>query len=163
MRGIHQSPVNSPHKGQWRGALMFSLICARINGWVNNREAGDLPSRSLWRHCSVFVGLVVLFDFFCRVGPIINTSKSSDRKWRRIFDHRDWVQKLSRTKKNDKNRPIAYRKHTEKVQRHRWQLIMADLMVRQCWKQYACCFFLYSRQLLFPALVVSHIRQSICI
>ena len=36
------SPVNSPHKGQWRGALMFSLICAWINGWVNNREAVDL-------------------------------------------------------------------------------------------------------------------------
>ena len=36
------SPANFPHKGQWRGALMFSLICARINGWVNNREAGDL-------------------------------------------------------------------------------------------------------------------------
>ena len=35
-------PVNSPHKGQWRGTLMFSLICARINDWVNNREAGDL-------------------------------------------------------------------------------------------------------------------------
>ena len=34
---IHRSPVNSPHKGQWRGALMFTLICARINGWVNNR------------------------------------------------------------------------------------------------------------------------------
>ena len=31
-----------PHKGQWRGALMFSLICVWINGWVNNREAGDL-------------------------------------------------------------------------------------------------------------------------
>ena len=42
VRGIHRSPVNSPHKGQWRGALMFSLICAWINGWVNNREAGDL-------------------------------------------------------------------------------------------------------------------------
>ena len=41
-RGLHRSPVNSPHKGQWRGALMFSLICAWINGWVNNREAGDL-------------------------------------------------------------------------------------------------------------------------
>ena len=39
--GIHRSPVNSPHKGQWRGALMFSLICARINAWVNS-EAGDL-------------------------------------------------------------------------------------------------------------------------
>ena len=35
-------PVNSPHKGQWCGALMFSLICARINDWLNNREAGDL-------------------------------------------------------------------------------------------------------------------------
>ena len=36
------SPVNSPHKGQLRGALMFSLICVGINGWVNNCEAGDL-------------------------------------------------------------------------------------------------------------------------
>ena len=42
VRGIHRSPVNSPHKGQWRGALMFSLTCLWINGWVNNREAGDL-------------------------------------------------------------------------------------------------------------------------
>ena len=42
VRGIHRSPVNSPHKGQWREALMFSLICAWINGWVNDREAGDL-------------------------------------------------------------------------------------------------------------------------
>ena len=41
VRGIHRSPVNSPHKGQWRRALVFSLICAWINGWVNNREAGD--------------------------------------------------------------------------------------------------------------------------
>ena len=40
--GIHRSPVNSPYKGQWRGALVFSLICTRINGWVNNREASDL-------------------------------------------------------------------------------------------------------------------------
>ena len=42
VRGIHRFPVNSPHKGQWRGTLMFSLICARINCWVNNREDGDL-------------------------------------------------------------------------------------------------------------------------
>ena len=28
VRGIHRSPVNSLHKGQWRGTLMFSLICA---------------------------------------------------------------------------------------------------------------------------------------
>ena len=35
----------SPHKGQWRGALMFSLICPWTNGWANNRYA-----RELWRH-----------------------------------------------------------------------------------------------------------------
>ena len=35
-------PVNSPHKGQWRGAWMFSLICVWINGWVNNHKAGVL-------------------------------------------------------------------------------------------------------------------------
>ena len=42
VREIHRSPVNFPHKGQWRGALMFSLINAWINDWLNNREAGDL-------------------------------------------------------------------------------------------------------------------------
>ena len=42
VRGIHRSPLNSPQKGQWRGALMFSLIYAWINAWLNNREAGDL-------------------------------------------------------------------------------------------------------------------------
>ena len=42
VRGIHRGPVNSPHKGKWRRELIFSLICASINGWVNNGEAGDL-------------------------------------------------------------------------------------------------------------------------
>ena len=42
VRGIQRSPVNSPHKGQWRGSLMHFLICVEINGWVKNREAGDL-------------------------------------------------------------------------------------------------------------------------
>ena len=44
VRGIHRSRW-IPHKGQWRGALMFSLTCVwtyMINDWVNNREAGDL-------------------------------------------------------------------------------------------------------------------------
>ena len=42
VRGNHRSPGNSPHKGQWRGALMFSLICACKHGWVTNGEPGDL-------------------------------------------------------------------------------------------------------------------------
>ena len=55
MRGIHRFPVNSPHKGQWRGALMFSLICVWINGWVNNREAGDLR-----RYCTHYDVTIML-------------------------------------------------------------------------------------------------------
>ena len=53
VRGIHRSPVNSPHKGQWRGALMFSLICAWTDGWVNNGYVGDL--RRHCAHCDVSV------------------------------------------------------------------------------------------------------------
>ena len=43
VRGIHRLPVNSPHKDQWRGALMFSLIWTK--SWANNREAGYLRRR----------------------------------------------------------------------------------------------------------------------
>ena len=66
VRGIHRSPVNSPQKDQWRRALMLSLICVWINGWENNREAGDFRrycahndvtvmncrshARSVWAH-----------------------------------------------------------------------------------------------------------------
>ena len=42
VRGIHRSPMNFPHKGQWRGSLMLSVICAWIKDWVNNREGCDL-------------------------------------------------------------------------------------------------------------------------
>ena len=45
VRGIHQPPVNSPCKDQWPEALMFSLICTWINGWVNSQNASDL-----WHH-----------------------------------------------------------------------------------------------------------------
>ena len=47
-------------KGQWRGALMFSLICAWINSWVNNRDADDL--RRHRAHYDVFV-MVVFFPY----------------------------------------------------------------------------------------------------
>ena len=58
--GNSPAPVNSPHKGQWRGALMFSLIYAWINGWVNNREDGDLR-----RHRAHFyVNVMVTYDLY---------------------------------------------------------------------------------------------------
>ena len=56
VRGIHRSPVNSPHKGQWRGVLMFSLICVckplskQWWGWWF-----EMRSRPLWRHRNVYL------------------------------------------------------------------------------------------------------------
>ena len=41
------------HNDQWRGDLMSSLICAWINGWVNNRAADDLLRH--WTHYDVIV------------------------------------------------------------------------------------------------------------
>ena len=58
VRGIHRSPVNSPQKGQWRGAWSLSLICAWINVWVNNREADDLRC-----HCAHYDVIVVSWTF----------------------------------------------------------------------------------------------------
>ena len=53
--GNSPMPVTSPHTGQWRGAWMFSLICAWINGWVNNRDAGDLRRNRAHYDVSVIV------------------------------------------------------------------------------------------------------------
>ena len=56
VRGVHRSSVNSPHKDQWRGVLMFSLICTCLNKRLNKqsrRRWFETPSCSLWRHCNV--------------------------------------------------------------------------------------------------------------
>ena len=57
--GIHRSPVNFLHKGQWGGALMFSLICVWINDWVNNSEVGDL--RRYRAHYDVSIMILMKF------------------------------------------------------------------------------------------------------
>ena len=47
-------PVNSPHKGQWRGALMF-FFYLRLNKRLSKQQWGwwfEMPSWSLWRHCN---------------------------------------------------------------------------------------------------------------
>ena len=61
------SPVNSPHKGQWRGALIFSLICAWTKGWVNNLDAGDL--RRHLAHYNVTVMLHLYTCLGCKAYP----------------------------------------------------------------------------------------------
>ena len=57
VRAIHRSPVKSSHKGQWRGSMMLSLVCVRINGWVKNHEAGDLE-----RHRAHYDVIVMWID-----------------------------------------------------------------------------------------------------
>ena len=61
VRGIHRWPVNSPHKGQRRGALVFSLICDWINSWVNNRDVGDLRRYRAHYDYIVLEGAVSVF------------------------------------------------------------------------------------------------------
>ena len=78
VREIHRSPVNFPHKGQWRGALMFSLIYAWINDWVNNREAGDL--RRQHGHYDVIV--MVKFQFLGFF--LIQIFKHKQVNWKRL-------------------------------------------------------------------------------
>ena len=51
VRGIHRSPVNSPHKGQWHGAFVFFDL--RLNKWLSKQYWGwwfEKLSRPLWRH-----------------------------------------------------------------------------------------------------------------
>ena len=67
--GIHWSLVNSPREGQWRGALMFSLICIWINGWVNNPKSGDLRC-----HRAHYDVTVMVYSSF-------NTSRVKLRDW----------------------------------------------------------------------------------
>ena len=75
VREIHQSPVNSPHKGQWRGALMFSFIYVWINGWVNNRQAGDL--RRYRAHYEVTVMQPYSISGWSSNGTVVLTSYTS--------------------------------------------------------------------------------------
>ena len=74
VQGIHQSPVNNPHKGQWHGALMFSLICAWTNDWINNRDAGH--SR---RHCAHYdVTVMILFKWYFNLTKYFMLPYSTD-------------------------------------------------------------------------------------
>ena len=80
------------HKGQWRGALIFSLICAWIDGCIDNRKAGDLrrhrahydvtvmtkwiiPRSTIW--LSVVPGTQLKTRFH---GPVSISEKTSYRK-----------------------------------------------------------------------------------
>ena len=95
VRGINRSRVKSPHKVQWRGALMLFLICAWMNDWVNNREADDLRRyRTHYDVIEMGVWYVVFCEHFrvcppntsisCRFGKTvrsIHTISASHKVW----------------------------------------------------------------------------------
>ena len=54
---------NTPHKGRWPGALMYSLICTRTNGWVNTRDDGDLTRHRAHYEVTVMNCLVYRGNF----------------------------------------------------------------------------------------------------
>ena len=72
---IYWSTVNSPHKGQWRGALMLTLIRAWINAWANTGEAGDLR-----RHNAYYDVIVMIIDLDTRVAI-----ERVMRKWQHCY------------------------------------------------------------------------------
>ena len=85
---IHLSLVNSPHKGQWHGALMFSLICTLKNSSINSCESGDLRCHHthydeviiMYRHCSVcfrYWSILTMSFWITPLGQPYNCSRTS--------------------------------------------------------------------------------------
>ena len=58
VRDIYWSPVNAPHKGQWHGALMFSLICTWTNDWANTQDTGDLRHHHAQYNVTVMISML---------------------------------------------------------------------------------------------------------
>ena len=75
VRGIHQSLVDSPHKGQWCRTLIYSLICAWTNGWANNRDADGL--RRHRAHYDVTVMDIMLIQRIIKICLLLWFSHSS--------------------------------------------------------------------------------------
>ena len=107
-------PVNSPHKCQWRRSLMFYLIGAWINGWVNNREAGDLRRRRAHYDVTVMSPMVtprkdqwrgaLMFSLIWTNGWTNNRDASDLRRHRAHYD----VTVMSRTTSWRDDDPIRY-------------------------------------------------------
>ena len=89
---IHRSSMNSPHKGQWRGAFM--LFYLRLNKRLSEQlrcRSFETPSRSLWRHCNVsWYHDVYKSPLFIWISDILrwNLSYSNELQWLDINEYR---------------------------------------------------------------------------
>ena len=68
--------VDSPHKGQWRGALMFSLTYDWTNNWANNQDAGDLR-----RHRTHYYVTVMWFTSVSSMVATVSIVELRDSIW----------------------------------------------------------------------------------
>ena len=66
VRGIHRSPVNSPHKT--RVAELWCFLWSAINGWINNSEAGDLRRHRAHYDVTITSGFMPYFQASCDIG-----------------------------------------------------------------------------------------------
>ena len=75
VQGSNRRPVNFPHEGQWRGALIFSLICAldKPLNQQSKRRWSETPSYSLLRH-SNGIAKCLWFTLGLAVKPCCNRS-----------------------------------------------------------------------------------------
>ena len=60
-----------PHKGQWRGTLIFSLICVRINGLVKKHKAADLGHHRAHYCPACLTSLIATRFLMVMICPII--------------------------------------------------------------------------------------------
>ena len=108
--------------------MMFSLICASINGWANNREAGDLKPHRAHNDVIVMV-LPIVFQALFRRPVITWHSVALQWNWNQIKTKR-----LCRFRTN--NLKISFRKylpyfvkHYDVLKSHYWKLQVSYLFI----------------------------------
>ena len=100
MRGIHRSPVDPTHKWQWRGVLVFSLICTWRSGWANIEVPFEAPScpwchcNDLWCVCFIMIIIIIIKVTSKPVGVTTRQVQLSGR--RRSLKHKCGLLPLSR-------------------------------------------------------------------
>ena len=99
-------PGEFPHKGQWRGALTFSLICVWMKGWVNNREAGDL--RRYCAHYDITVMSMLLPESMLTSGHL-DPSEQISMEFKQNVE--TFLQQIAFYLVIYKNLPILFRLH----------------------------------------------------
>ena len=149
VRGLHRYPVNSPHKGQWREALMFSWLCAWINGWVNNDEAGDLR-----RHRAHYGVIVMLKPNRTYVNTYVRCSWYLLRKCyvMNLFQKRNDGYPRYKITDNELHKLWLYKLPRDlSVARHGYDILSKKYFVIYCWPTVLlqCCAPPWNMILLF--------------